>query len=426
MSWRRALGTVVGGLLVPGPIGMALGAKIAGDTQRRPSSNRTGTGLGRIAGQYQRSSRTTSSAPRRPTSRGPFSSWLGGMQNRVRQAQRSAALEQALRAREQSAFLGNFDRSLTERRAALQGQLAGEQGWLARERAALSGRFNFGEDPRARAARDAAINSLNRQRDDAARAIDASFGAGINASRQAAADSLALGKRSGEELGSIYSSAANAVASANNQLAQQAQAGAGFLGVQGPVGGEAVDVGAALAAAAPREQALAQTLGQIGSDMQGYFASSMANQQGAEQGSMRRAVTAMQDQVNRDFMEREAARIQAEREAFRAAEMDLAGRARDRMSAIQQALADLAGQGSQARAEWAMRDADRRYEQSLTRDERAFAVREARRQEAAARRSQQAEMAMQMQMLGASRGGGGATSSRQQQILRELRAAGFL
>ena len=196
--------------------------------------------------------------------------------------------------------------------------------------------------------------------------------------------------------------------------------------MQGPVGGEAVDVGAALAAAAPREQALAQTLGQIGSDMQGYFASSMANQQGAEQGSMRRAVTAMQDQVNRDFMEREAARIQAEREAFRAAEMDLAGRARDRMSAIQQALADLAGQGSQARAEWAMRDADRRYEQSLTRDERAFAVREARRQEAAARRSQQAEMAMQMQMLGASRGGGGATSSRQQQILRELRAAGFL
>lgn len=397
MSWRRALGTVIGGILVPGPIGMALGARIAGGGERRPQS-RPGSGIGRSAGQYQRQTRPAAPPTQRRSASGlNIAAALG----RIGQAARQAPAREQMRiAQEQAAFFGQFDRSLAERRAALQGQLAGEQGWLARERAALSGRFNFGEDPRARAARDAAINSLNRQRDDAARAIDVSFGAGINATRQAAAESLALGKRSGEELGSLYSTAANAVTSANNQLAQQARAGAGFLGVQGPVGGEAVDVGAALAAAAPREQALAQTLGQIGSDMQGYFASSMANQQGAEQGSMRRAVTAMQDQVNREFMEREAARIQAEREAFRAAEMDLAGRARDRMSAIQQALADLAGQGSQARAEWAMRDADRRYEQRLTSDERAFAVRESRRQEAAARRSQQAEWAMQLQMMG--------------------------
>jgi len=318
-----------------------------------------------------------------------------------------AALEQMRRAQERGEFLGQFDRSIAERRAALQGQLAGEQGWLARERSALSGRFTFGEDPRARAARDAAINSLNRQRDDAARAIDASFGAGISASRQAAAESLALGKRSGEELGSIYSSAANAVTSANNQLAQQAQAGAGFLGVQGPVGGEAVDVGAALAAAAPREQALAQTLGQVGADMQNYFASSMANQQGAEQGSMRRAVTAMQDQVNREFMEREAARVQAEREAYRMAEMELASRARDRMSAIQQALADIAGSGAQARAEWAMRDADRRYEERLTANERAFAVREARRQESAQRRAAREDALNQIRMMQRMFGAGG-------------------
>jgi len=77
------------------------------------------------------------------------------------------------------------------------------------------------------------------------------------------------------------------------------------------------------------------------------------------------------------------------------------------MSAIQQALADIAGSGAQARAEWAMRDADRRYEERLTANERAFAVREARRQESAQRRAAREDALNQIRMMQRMFGAGG-------------------
>jgi len=220
-------------------------------------------------------------------------------------------------------------------------ELLSQEGGSTQQRMqSLSGMYNFGDDPRARAARDAALASLTRQRDSATGSINVAYQGGIDASRQAALDAITRGNQTGAELAGLYTSGADAITAANNDLAHQVAQGAGFLGVNGPVGGDAVDAGAALAVAAPREQALAQSLGQVDSNMQNWLGASMDMQRGAEQGQMNNSVLSMQSQVNRDYMQREADRIASEHAAYREAQMSMQEQSRQRSAQIESALAD--------------------------------------------------------------------------------------
>lgn len=221
---------------------------------------------------------------------------------------------------------------------AIQNMLGGLQGDYNNRLAALGHMFNLGEDPNAAAARDWALQNLAAQRDAAQQAIGTAYQGGIDASKAASAESLALGAAQGQALANVFNAGANSVQASNDQLAQNVAATAGGLGVTGPVQGDAVDVGAALAAAAPREQALAQAIGQIGANTQNAFGTSMVGQRAAEQGSMQRAAAAMAGDIASKYAQREAERIAQERAAYRAAQMDLANQMAQRQQSLQEAL----------------------------------------------------------------------------------------
>lgn len=223
-------------------------------------------------------------------------------------------------------------------KAAALRSLIGQDSGLSGEE--LSAMFNFGEDPNAVAARDWALKNIAAQRDAGSKAIDTAYKAGAKASRNAALEELRIGDALGAQMAAAFSAGANGVQASNAQLAADAAAGAGALGVTGGVEGDAVDLGAVLAAAAPREQALAQQLGQIGASAQNAMATSMEGQRIAEQGSLQRSAAQMSGGIAAEYAQREAARIAAERSAWREAQMQAAARNDERNFALQQAIAD--------------------------------------------------------------------------------------
>lgn len=219
---------------------------------------------------------------------------------------------------------------------------------------AMSGMFNFGEDPNAIAQRDWALRELANQRDSANSAIGTAYGRGIDSTRQAAQQALDLARNQGSQQAAIFNSAVSAINAGNAQLASEAADGAGALGISGPVGGESVNIQAALAASAPREQALAASIGQIANAAQNSFASSMEGQRAAEQGAMQRQAAAMSASIASEYAKREASRQQAERQAYMQAQMDLANQMDQRRFALQQLGLDTQSDQARQAAEWAL------------------------------------------------------------------------
>lgn len=244
-----------------------------------------------------------------------------------------------------------YNAAFDQQAAALRSQLSGLDAGYAQRRNALGGMFNFGEDPRARAALNQQIAALNQQRVQGLEGIGAAYQGGIDASNRASWLAMANGQETGRALAGLYNEGAAGIQAGNRQLAADTARGVGFLGVNGPIGGESVDVSAALTAAAPREQALAESLGKVNSDMQSWLASSMAQQRGAEQGQLTREVGARQAAAQQMFAQQEAARIAAERDAYRQAQLQLAAEQADRTAQVQAALAGTAGDRARADAE---------------------------------------------------------------------------
>jgi hypothetical protein len=244
-----------------------------------------------------------------------------------------------------------FNAAFDARAAALQQQIGQAGAGYQQRLSALSGMFNFGEDPRARAALNQQLAALNRQRDAGMSGINAAYQGGIDGSNRASWLAMANGQQTGRALAGMFNDGASAIQSANNQLAADTARGAGFLGVTGPVGGDSVDVSAALTAAAPREQALAESLGKVDSDMQAWLGQSMVQQRGAEQGLLGREVAARQAAAQQQFAQQEAARIASERAAYQQAQLQLQAEQADRNAQLQAALAGISGDRAQAEAE---------------------------------------------------------------------------
>lgn len=230
---------------------------------------------------------------------------------------------------------------------ALAAQQAAARGNYDAQMAALRGQYNWeGEDPTARGIRDYALQDLRNQADAARQAVSTSYAGGISASEQAARDALSTGRTLGAEMDAIYAAAADRTRADNASLASLYGADIAALGGGGPVGGLSEQVADASVASGASENALALALGQIASEAQNGWASSMRGQESAQQGQLQRETVARTNDVNMKYGQQEAARRQRELDLYRQAAMQMTGDYNDSVSDFATRSGDLSLQGA--------------------------------------------------------------------------------
>jgi hypothetical protein len=188
----------------------------------------------------------------------------------------------------------------------------------------LMGRFNFGEDPYQRSLRDNALADLANQLTSAKASIGQSYDRGQGDLRANADAMRAEAAAQGAQLAALFNSGAGAVNAGNASTGAAYAGDYGMLGAVGPAQGAAVDIAAEMAAAAPREQALAESIGQTYANTANTLASLMSGYSASEQAATERDAAAMRQSINAEFGSREAERIARERESYNNMAMQLA------------------------------------------------------------------------------------------------------
>jgi hypothetical protein len=239
--------------------------------------------------------------------------------------------------------MDGFDASqYTDRsEAALDAFLRKQDQELAAREAALAGMFNTGEDPAARALLNQQLADLTARGQAAQQSVNTAYSQGSDTVRQIAADIAAGARQSAADVNDAYLNAAAQATAANRGMAGAASAQFSGLGVS-PQQAAALDAVALMEAQAPREAALARTLGQISSESTNRQAMSMADQLAAQQSALASAVAAAAAQASQSYTANELDRQRSEANAYRNAVMDLWGQRSAAMSAGDQQRLDLA------------------------------------------------------------------------------------
>jgi hypothetical protein len=190
------------------------------------------------------------------------------------------------------------------------------RGQYDRTMAEMLSRYNFGEDPYQRSLRDNSLADLANQLSAAQASIGQSYDRGRADLQGNAQEMRSQAAAQGANLAGLFTAGAGAV-DAGNATTGAAYAGDyGMLGAVGPAQGAAVDMSALLAAAAPREQALAESIGQTYANTADTLASLMSGYAASEQAATGRDAASMRQNINAEFGRREAERIARERESY--------------------------------------------------------------------------------------------------------------
>lgn len=186
--------------------------------------------------------------------------------------------------------------------------------------------YRFAETPEEQAQLQFMLGDLEAQRDAATQVIDNVYGAAIEATGQRASAMRESAAAEGEAVAGLYQGAADRTGEAYAEL-EDDYAGTG-LAVEGEgMSGDAADWIAVMEAAAPREQALTQRMGDIAAEDVAWLADTLGGEQGAQQGDLQRLVTGLRADGIMSHNARVQDRIAAERMAFanQAAQIGQAG-----------------------------------------------------------------------------------------------------
>jgi uncharacterized protein (DUF2164 family) len=244
--------------------------------------------------------------------------------------------------------MAGFDTSQYTRRseAALNDFLAKQQQDFTAREGALASMFNTGEDPAARALLNQQLADLTARGQAAQQSVNTAYSQGSDTVRQIAADIAAGAQQSATDVNDAYLNAAAQASAANRGMADAASAQFSGLGVS-PQQAAALDAVALMEAQAPREAALARTLGQISSESTNRQEMSMADQLAAQQSALTSAVAAAAAQASQSYTANEMARQRSEADAYRNAVMDLWGQRSAATSAGDQRRMDIADAATQ-------------------------------------------------------------------------------
>jgi hypothetical protein len=202
-------------------------------------------------------------------------------------------------------------------------------------RSAIMSQFGDTDNQSLLNARDLALAELDRQAQDAAQQVAANYQAAQGRQAELSARQVALGQELGAQNATMANVAAGNIAAWNEQF--------------GTGSSQAGNIGSAIAASAPRAQALAQALGLSAGQFESAMGTSLAAQQQAIQGQIARDLAARQGQVSVQTAREIAAAERANAEARRQAAISLAlqqfegleaarGRQSEREFALQQSL----------------------------------------------------------------------------------------
>jgi hypothetical protein len=191
-------------------------------------------------------------------------------------------------------------------------------------------------------ARDLALAELNRQADDATRQVAANYGAAQSRQAEFAANQVALADAAARQNEMLANVSAGNVNAWNNQF--------------GVTDGESIDLANMLANQAPREAALARSLGANAAAFENAMGTSIGEQQMALQGQIARDLANRSGVISTQTARDIAAAEMADRERLNtalldaeyrrlAAEEGLYGTAGDRSFALAQAMLDAGLQG---------------------------------------------------------------------------------
>lgn len=169
--------------------------------------------------------------------------------------------------------------------------------------------FGNTKNPELIAARDIALAELSRQSDDATKQVAANYQAAQADQFQFAQQQRSLGAELGAQNAILANVAAGNIAAYSDQA--------------GLTDSSAQDISAFLSSQAPREQALATSLGLSSGMFESSMGTSLGEQQMAIQGQIARDLAARQGQVSTSTAQQIAASQQAEREAGRQAYLNL-------------------------------------------------------------------------------------------------------
>lgn len=208
--------------------------------------------------------------------------------------------------------------------AALDDFLAKQAADFTAREAALAGMFNTNEDPAARALLNQQLADLTARGQAAQQSVNTAYSQGSDTVRQIAADIAAGAQQSATDINDAYLNAAAQASAANSGLANATSAQFSGLGVS-PQQAAALDAVALMEAQAPREAALARTLGQISSEATNRQAGSLADQLAAQQSALTSAVASAAAQASQSYTANEMDRQRSEANAYRNAVMDLWG-----------------------------------------------------------------------------------------------------
>lgn len=196
----------------------------------------------------------------------------------------------------------------SRQRAALEGQ-------YEQDKAELQGQFQFAETDAERKMLGQALGELERQREVGTDRIAAGYNRAVV---QVGDRADGMGEQTAGEsaaVGDLYRGAADQIAG-QQQVAQQAAAGGG-LGVNTDGGGGAAsDWQAMVAAAAPREQALTQRLGDIRQEDVRWLADSLQGESQSQQADLAELVTSAIAQQQMQHQAQVQQRIGQERMAW--------------------------------------------------------------------------------------------------------------
>lgn len=148
--------------------------------------------------------------------------------------------------------------------------------------------FQLAETPEEQAQLAFILSDLEEQKFAAQKVLDQVYSAAVEDAHARAGEIGTLAQQQGQQFGDLFTGAA-ATARENTAEVAGDYLGTGLgVGLGGAPQG-ALDVASLLEAAAPREQALAQQLGQIGADDVAYLGDVLGAEGGAQQGALQRA-----------------------------------------------------------------------------------------------------------------------------------------
>lgn len=199
---------------------------------------------------------------------------------------------------------------------------AGLEETYNQQREQLGELFEFAETPEEKARIAFVLGDIEEQRKAGQQVVAREYAQAVQQGRAQAAAMRDAAATEGQAMGDIFRQGADRgrehLASAQ-QLYADANLGVGAQ----PVSEDAADFVGVMEAAAPREEALARTLGNIAADDVGFLGETMAAEGGAQQGALQRIALGLRADAINEHQSRLADRQARERAGYRDAVLGL-------------------------------------------------------------------------------------------------------